>query len=167
MQKTVIVIGAVSRNGVYGEGNKIPWHSKDDFKQFKEKTTGHTVVMGRGTWESLPPKFRPLPDRDNVVITNTPGYIPEGATVSRSIEQAVADAPTEKVFCIGGVSIWYHAMHFADEAWVSVLKKEYPISVGITHTAIELLAPYNTWPEFCLKETENYEEFILYHWVRK
>ena len=72
MTKIVAVIGAVSRNGVYGEGDKIPWYIPADFKHFKKLTTEWTVIMGRGTWESLPPKFRPLPHRDNMVITNTP-----------------------------------------------------------------------------------------------
>ena len=111
MTKKVTVIAAVSQNGVYGEGEKIPWYIPEDFKHFKELTIGCTVIMGRGTWESLPPKFRPLPHRDNIVITNTPSYEAKSATIFASVEQAVAASKTEKVFCIGGVSIWYPAMY--------------------------------------------------------
>lgn len=63
MNKKVIVIAAVSKNGVYAEGNKIPWYLPEDLQHFKELTTGHTVIMGRKTWESLPLKVWLLPDR--------------------------------------------------------------------------------------------------------
>jgi dihydrofolate reductase len=166
MTKHVAVIGGVSENGVYGEADKIPWYLPEDFKQFKEKTTGSTVVMGRGTWESLPVKFRPLPNRHNMVVTNTPDYVAIGATVSRSVEMAVADALSEKVFCIGGVSIWYHAMHFADEAFISVVHGEYPVTSGITHLAKELLIIDETWPSFRLDSVTHFHGFDLHHWVK-
>jgi dihydrofolate reductase len=174
MTKKVIVIGAVSINGVYGEGNGMLWHIPEDFKHFKELTTEWTVIMGRGTWESLPPKFRPLPHRENIVITNTPNYKAEGATVFASIEQAVMSARTDKVFCIGGASIWYHAMHIADEAWITFIKKEYPITPGVTHCAPELLNPPSKWPSFSFNEMKVEKDalgtipgFSIVHWVSK
>lgn len=167
MKKHIVVIAAVAKNAVYGEADKMLWHLPEDFKQFKEKTTGNTVVMGRGTWESLPLKFRPLPNRHNMVVTNTPGYVAIGATISRSIEQAIADALTEKVFCIGGASIWYHAMHFADEAFISVVGGDYSITPGVTHLAKELLAIEAKWPNLRLDSVAKFQGFDLQHWVKK
>lgn len=167
MTKQIIVVAAVSKNGVYGEGDKIPWRISEDIDHFKRVTTGHTVVMGRGTWESLPPKFRPLPNRHNMVVTNTPGYSAEGVTICRSIEQAIADAPTEKVFCIGGASIWYHAMHLAHEAFISVVKEEYPVTPHITHIAKELLSIETKWPHLRLGSVVSYGGFELQHWIQK
>ncbi len=173
MEKKVIVIAAVSQNGVYGEGEKIPWRILEDVKHFKELTTRHTVIMGRRTWESLPINFRPLPDRDNMVITNTSDYEAKGAEVFASVEQAIHAANTEKVFCIGGSSIWYLAMRLADEAWITVVKESYPITPGVTHCALELLNPAAKWP-FSLKEMKvnkdasgNIPGFSIVHWVNK
>ncbi len=171
MGQKISVIGAVSSNGVYGEGEKIPWYIPEDFKNFKQLTTEWSVIMGRGTWESLPPKFRPLPHRQNLVVTNTPHYQARGAIVCASIEQAIAQASTENVFCIGGINIWYHAMQFADEAWITIVKKEYPIT-GITRCARELLNPPSTWPAFSFNELvmdKNAEGdipgFSIVHWI--
>ena len=174
MTKKVIVIAAVSVNGVYGEGEIIPWRIFEDIQHFKELTTEWTVIMGRGTWESLPPKFRPLPHRENIVITNTPGYEAKGAIIFASIEQAIRAARTENVFCIGGASIWYHAMHLADEAWITVVKKEYPVTQGVTHCAPELLNPSSKWPSFSFNEMKMEKDavgvvpgFSIVHWVNK
>ena len=174
MAQKVIVIGAVSQNGVYGEGSEIPWKIPADFKNFKELTTDWTVIMGRGTRESLPPKYQPLPRRDNMVITNTPGYEAKDAKIFTSVEQAIAAARTEKVFCIGGVGIWYHAMYIADEAWVTVVKRSYPIHPGTTHYAPELINPPSKWPSFSFDEmTVNKDVegdipgFSIVRWIRK
>ena len=173
MSQKIFVIGAVSMNGVYGEGKEIPWYLPDDFKHFKQLTTKWTVIMGRGTWESLPPKFRPLPHRENIVVTTTPDYKAKGAKVCNSFEQAIASASTAKVFCIGGASIWYSAMDFACEAWITVVKKEYPITGCVTHCAPELLNPAPKWPTFFFNEMvvdkdseSNAPGFSIVHWVR-
>lgn len=174
MAQKVIVIAAVSQNGVYGEGKKIPWYIPLDIKNFKDLTTSWTVIMGRGTWESLPPKFQPLPHRDNMVITNTPGYEAKDAKIFASVEQAVASAKTEKVFCIGGVDIWYHAMSIADEAWITVVKKECPVTEGVTHFAPELRNPHSKWSGFVFNEMIMNKDaegdvpgFSIVHWVNK
>lgn len=171
--KTVIVIAAVSENGVYGEGNIIPWYIPEDIKHFKDLTTGWTVVMGRGRWESLPSKFRPLPNRENIVITNTPNYVAKDARVCASIEQAVEAAATEKVFCIGGIHIWYHALSFADEAWITKVMKHCVVTKD-SRIAIDLVNPLSKWPEFSLKEIKKPEKmndgiplFHIRHWVRE
>lgn len=167
MKKHIVVIAAVSENGVYGEGNEIPWHLPEDFKHFKEKTTGHTVIMGRKTWESLPLKFRPLPNRHNVVVTTTSNYVASGATISPSIEQAIIGAPTEKVFCIGGASIWYHAMSIADEAFISVVEGDYPVTPDTTHCAKDLLMITTKWLNLKLDSVTRFQDFHIEHWKKR
>ena len=68
----ISLVAAVARGGVIGRGNAIPWRIPEDLSRFKSLTLGHPVVMGRRTWESLPERFRPLPDRRNVVVTRNP-----------------------------------------------------------------------------------------------
>ena len=170
-EKMVTAIIAISDNGVYGEGSEIPWKLPKDLAHFKELTTDHTVVMGRGTWESLPPKFRPLPNRINFVVTNTPGYSAPGATIFASVEQAIEAATTEKVFCIGGTGIWYHALHLqlVDEIWITRVKGYYKVGAR-THFAQDFLNPYAHWPDFYLKEQKMFMSepipFQIQLWVR-
>jgi len=73
---TISIVAALSRNHVIGRGNKLPWHLPEDLAHFRRLTSGHPVVMGRRTWDSLPPRFRPLPGRVNVVVTRQPGWSP-------------------------------------------------------------------------------------------
>lgn len=169
VQKKVIVIGAVSQDGVYGLGTRIPWRIPEEMQHFKEQTIGHTVLMGRGTWESLPPKFRPLPHRDNMVITNTPDYVAEGATVYRSIEQGIKAAKTEIVFCIGGHDIWYHAMSLADEAFITEVHKNFWANQPDVRLAEELLDPLKKWEFQEGSPDQRYEceiPFTIHHWMK-
>ena len=97
----ISLIVAVAENGVIGDRNALLWHISEDLRHFKAVTTGHPVVMGRKTWESL---GRPLPNRTNVVITRQNIEIP-GCTVVHSLEEAVALFPAdEEVFVIGGAT---------------------------------------------------------------
>ena len=103
---TLTVIAAVARNGVIGKDNRLPWHLPADLKHFKALTTGHTVIMGRKTWESLPERFRPLPGRQNIVVTRNAGYAASGATVVNSLADAVAAASGSEAFVIGGAELY-------------------------------------------------------------
>lgn len=145
MEKKVIVIAAVSQDGVYGKGNSIPWNIPAEMAHFKKQTTGHTAVMGRGTWESLPAKFRPLPKRANMIVTNTPEYKAEGAMVVMSVQQAIDLATTEKVFLIGGHDIWYDGMSIANEALITEVMKDYDDGASDVRMAPELLRPDQEW----------------------
>jgi len=113
-QPILTLIAAIARNGVIGIDNRLPWHLPADLKHFRELTTGHTVIMGRKTWESLPAKFRPLPGRRNIVVTRDPAYRAEGATVAASLPAAVAAAGTGEAFVIGGAQLYAAAMPLAD-----------------------------------------------------
>ena len=111
----IIIIAAVAKNRVIGKDNQLIWNIPEDMAHFKALTQGHTVVMGRKTWESLPPRFRPLPGRRNIVITRQEGYLAEGAEVANSIEAAIALSNRDtKVYVIGGAEIYAQALSFAD-----------------------------------------------------
>ena len=85
----VSLIVAVSENGVIGKDNDLIWHLPKDMRFFKETTMGHHVIMGRKNFESIPHKYRPLPDRTNVVITRQSDYKAEGCVVVNSVEAAL------------------------------------------------------------------------------
>jgi len=113
---TVALVAAVARGGVIGRGGRIPWHIPEDVAHFKALTTGHAVVMGRKTWESLPERFRPLPERRNVVVTRNTEWSASGAERAGSVEEALAELRgVERVFVIGGAEIYAAALPFADE----------------------------------------------------
>ena len=84
----IVLVVAIADNGVIGNKGALPWHISDDLKRFKALTTGHTVVMGRKTWDSLPRK--PLPGRVNVVVTRQADWRAEGAITASSLGQATA-----------------------------------------------------------------------------
>ena len=110
------VVAAVARGGVIGRDGGLPWRLPDDLARFRDLTTGHAVVMGRRTWDSLPDRFRPLPDRRNVVLTRSPSWLDDGAERAGSLEAALALlAAEERVFVIGGGAIFAEALPLADD----------------------------------------------------
>lgn len=113
---TLIIVAALAKNGVIGKDNALPWHLPEDLQHFRQLTSGHAVIMGRKTWESLPARFRPLPERLNVVVTRDPAYAAAGAAVVHSLEEAekvCAAAPPQKLFVIGGAALYAHALPHA------------------------------------------------------
>lgn len=122
MPKTILtLIAAVARNGVIGKDNRLPWHLPADLRHFKTLTTGHAVIMGRKTWESLPEQFRPLPGRQNIVITRNAAYSAPGASVAASLPEAVAVATGEEAFVIGGAELYKAALPLADRLQLTEL----------------------------------------------
>ena len=109
----IVLIAAVAKNGVIGKDNALPWHLPEDLKHFKALTTGHAVIMGRKTWESLPERFRPLPGRHNIVVTRNPAYQAAGATVVTSLEAARKVDAGGTAFVIGGAELYAHALPLA------------------------------------------------------
>jgi dihydrofolate reductase len=111
----IVIIVAVAKNRVIGKDNQLIWNIPQDMAHFKALTAGHTVLMGRRTWESLPPRFRPLPGRRNIVISRQAAYAAPGAELADSLENALAlAAADETVFVIGGEQIYRQAMAVAD-----------------------------------------------------
>jgi dihydrofolate reductase len=105
----VSLIVAVSQNRVIGKDNNLIWHLPNDMLFFKETTTGHHVIMGRKNFESIPHKFRPLPNRTNIIITRQSDYKAEGCVVVNSVEEALKVAKSNgenEAFIIGGGQIY-------------------------------------------------------------
>ena len=106
------MIAAIAENNALGKDNDLLWHLPDDFKRFKQITSGHYIIMGRKTFESFP---KPLPNRTHVIITRQKEYHPEGCIVVDSIEKAIEACPKgEDIFIIGGGEIYTLGMDFAD-----------------------------------------------------
>ncbi|MEK7116078.1 MAG: dihydrofolate reductase [Patescibacteria group bacterium] len=122
------LIAAISRDHVIGHGGKLPWHVPEDIKHFKELTTGHVVVMGRKTWESIPKKYRPLPNRTNVVVTRQQEYrVPEGVLVFSSIDEALNNVGAREantVFIIGGAEIYHQTIDRADRLEITHVNQD-------------------------------------------
>lgn len=121
----IIVIAAVAKNRVIGRDNQLLWSIPEDMKHFKELTQGHPVIMGRKTWESIPVKFRPLPNRKNIIISRQTDFISPGGYLAHSLDEAlskVIDSPT--VFIIGGGEIYAQAMTIATRLEITEVKQE-------------------------------------------
>ncbi len=111
----IVIIVAVAKNRVIGKDNTLIWHIPEDMAHFRTLTAGQTVIMGRKTWESLPPRFRPLPGRRNIVISRQADYDAAGAELADSLENALQLASTDALaFVIGGEQIYRQAMNVAD-----------------------------------------------------
>ena len=108
----IVMIAAVAENNALGKNNELVWHLPNDFKRFKELTSGHYIIMGRKTFESFP---KPLPNRTHVVITRQQNYQPDGCIVVNSIENAIKACPeNETIYIIGGGEIYNQALAFSD-----------------------------------------------------
>lgn len=110
------LIAAVARNRVIGRGGELVWRESEDQKHFRRVTLGCPVIMGRKTWDSLPPRFRPLPDRRNVVVTRNASWSAEGAERAASLDEALQRVrDSAKVFVIGGADLYALALPQVDE----------------------------------------------------
>jgi len=117
--KTIKAIVAVDENGAIGRQGDLLCHLPADMRHFKEMTMGHSIVMGRKTFESFP--RRPLPGRQNLVITRSAGWQYPGVTVAHSLEQAIALAETDTVFIIGGAQIYEQALPVVDVLHITLI----------------------------------------------
>lgn len=123
------MIVAFNSQAVIGKDNKIPWFYRGDLKFFKDRTMGHVVIMGRKTWESLPPKMRPLPGRVNIVITSkTDMEVGTESMVARSMQEALklaADSHPEKdIWLIGGQQVYREGLQYANECLITHVPDE-------------------------------------------
>jgi dihydrofolate reductase len=120
------LIFARAANGVIGKDNTMPWHLPEDLAHFKRLTQGCPVVMGRKTWDSLPPRFRPLPGRSNIVVTRQSDWQADGALRAASLPEALrvcGDAPD--IWVIGGADIYRQAEPLAVRAEVTEIAQDY------------------------------------------
>ena len=119
LQPAITLIAAVPRNGAIGRAGGLLWVEAIDQRRFRELTMGHAVIMGRKTWDSLPPRFRPLPGRRNVVVSRQRGLQLQGAELAASLADAISllrkpAIPPAQVFVIGGGDLYALAMPLAD-----------------------------------------------------
>lgn len=117
------LVVAVASNGVIGRNGGLPWRIPEDLKHFRRVTTGHAVIMGRKTWESI---GKPLANRRNIVITRTPGYAAEGAEVVASIDEAIARAreTDEEPRVIGGAEIYRATLPIATRLFLTEVHRD-------------------------------------------
>jgi len=120
------LIYARSRNNVIGKNGDLPWHLPEDLAHFKRTTLGQAVVMGRITWESIPEKFRPLPGRQNVVVSRQADYPAAGASVATSLPAALALFPADEVvWLIGGAQLYAQALPLAAQIVVTAIDADF------------------------------------------
>lgn len=114
------LVAAVSSNQCIGVQGRLPWDLPDDMKHFKEVTMGKTVLMGRKTWESIPEKFRPLPGRNNIVITRQDMYpVPDEVEVSHSLDAVLRAHQSDDLICIGGGELYRQVMEKAEKLFIT------------------------------------------------
>jgi len=124
----LVIIAAVAKNGVIGAANAMPWRLPEDARRFRALTTGHAVIMGRKTWESL---GRPLPHRQNIVVTHQSAYPAAEANVVASLGEALSAVTLPApVFCIGGAELYAQALPIASRLELTLLDREV---AGDTH----------------------------------
>lgn len=122
----IIIIAAMAENNAIGKDKDIPWHIREDFRHFQKLTLGHTCLMGDVTYETLPKKSRPLPGRENIVLTFDKSYAPLGATVFFSWEEAMEHLKDrDKIFLCGGASIYKLGLEKADSLELTKIHKSF------------------------------------------
>lgn len=117
----VSIIAAIGKNRVLGKGNELLWRIPDDLKRFKELTTGHAIIMGSKTYESI---GKPLPNRTNIILTRNYNYDAPGAVIVNSMEEALEAAGEGEVFVIGGGQIYSLALPFTDKLYLTLIDDE-------------------------------------------
>ena len=123
----ITLIAAVARNGAMGRNNGLIFHEPTDQKHFRQTTMGCPVLMGRKTWDSVPPRFRPLPGRRNIVLSRDAAFRAPGAEVAASLADALAlvpDAP--QVFVIGGAQLYAEALPLAHKLVLTEIDADLP-----------------------------------------
>jgi len=153
--KPISIIVAIAQNNAIGKDNQLLWHIPADLKRFKQLTTGHTIVMGKRTFESLP--IRPLPNRRSVVITDVAGEEIEGCTMAYSIQDAIEKMDDEKEnFIIGGGSVYRQFLPIADHLYLTIVQKDFDAD-----TFLEInLSDWET-----IEREDHFEEELPYYYI--
>jgi dihydrofolate reductase len=159
----ITLIAAVAENNALGKDNQLLWHLPDDFKRFKNVTTGHHIIMGRKTFESFP---KPLPNRTHVIITRQKYNAPEGSIVVDSLQKAIDACPkNEETFIIGGGEIYKQSIGIADK--LDITKVHHTFEADTFFPEIDL----NEWElassELHPKDEKHQFEFSFQTYLRK
>lgn len=155
----IIAIWAQDKAGVIGRDGAIPWHVPADLRFFRQITHGRSVIMGRRTWDSLPPQHRPLPGRDNIVVTRDPFWWEEGATPAATVEDAIGMARGDYAFVIGGAQVYEQALPHVDRVIVTEL--DLAIEDGDTYAPVL----GSEWEQIISTVTRESND-IGYRWVQ-
>ena len=159
----ITLIAAVAENNALGKNNQLLWHLPDDFKRFKNLTSGHYIIMGRKTFESFP---KPLPNRTHVIITRQKDYQPEGCIVVNSLEDAIAVCPdNEEVFVIGGGEIYNQAIAVAHK--IDITKVHHAFEADTFFPDINLAEWQLVFEEFHPKDEKHLFDFTFQTYKRK
>ncbi|MFC1661478.1 dihydrofolate reductase [Gemmatimonadota bacterium] len=124
----IVMVACAARNDVIGDGPDIPWSIKEEFQHFAKLTMGSPCIMGDVTYESLPPQSKPLPGRENIVLTLEPAYDPEGVTLFRDFDETmeyVSGLEATRAFICGGATIYRLGIAVADTLELTRLDREY------------------------------------------
>lgn len=157
----ISLIVAIAHNNVIGRSNDLPWYLPADLKHFKEMTTGHTVVMGRKTYESIAARLgKPLPDRHNIIVTRDEELVVPGATVVQSLEKAFDAHDDAELFVIGGAEIYAQSMPFVDKLYVTEVDAD--ITGGDTFfPSIDSQVWHETSREAHTKDDRNEHDYVF------
>ena len=146
----ISIIVAIAENYVIGDKNALLWNIKEDMRRFRTTTTGHPVIMGRKTFESI---GRPLPKRTNVVITRGDATF-EGCEMAHSLEEAIAMFPAdEEVFIIGGAQIYKQALPLVDKLYLTIVHRDYEGDTSFPSI------DFSQWREVAREDFEQGEEY--------
>lgn len=155
----VAIIAAVAENNVIGNAGELPWYIPEDLKHFREITTGHVVIMGRKTWESILARLgKPLPGRTCVVLTKQVAYeVPKGVSVFTNLEEALVKYSEKNLFIIGGAQLYAEGVGFADVLYITRVQGA---PVGDTYF------PDIDWSGWKLETQEPHEGYVFCRYVR-
>lgn len=161
MKNTSIIV-AIADNNAIGKNNELLWHIPDDLKRFRKLTTGHQVLMGKRTYESLP--IRPLPNRENIVLTDIPGEIIEGCTMAYSIKDALLKIEDDKeCFVMGGGMVYRQFLDIADKLYITRVHKSFEADTffpEINYNDWELIEEEKHQPEGKLDFSFSYTVYV-------
>jgi dihydrofolate reductase len=121
MGKTLTLIAAMGKNRAIGLDGRMPWHLPAELQHFKKTTMGKTIVMGRKTWQAI---GRPLPGRQNIVVSRNPDFHAEGADLAASVDDAVAMSQSDEVMIIGGGQLYKLALPAAERMVLTLIDIE-------------------------------------------
>lgn len=123
----ISLIAALAQNHTIGKNNDLPWHLPDDMKYFMQTTKGHHCIMGRKNYDSIPAKFKPLPNRTNIVVTHQRDFVAPDCIVVNSIDEAIKiakDNNEPETFIIGGAEIYKQSLAYANRLYLTEIKAE-------------------------------------------
>ena len=153
----ISLIAAMSENGVIGNNNALPWHLPEELKYFRSKTLGKPIIMGRKTFESMGNK--PLPNRQNIILTHDKNFSREDVFVVHSVDEALKVVGTcEEVMIIGGASVYQAFLPFTTRLYLTVVHQEY---IGDT------FFPIINWEEWDSISEQKMDGFTVKVWDRK